>query len=82
MSTRFSSFYLNRYENSTKDGIETLSIGTQNRQTRNRSLNMWNLPTENDRLHSRAILLIIALRNRGVLPTDELICEIDYFFSK
>ena len=43
-------------------GFETLSIGTQNRETRNRSSNNWNLLTENDRLDSRAIILINALR--------------------
>ena len=42
--------------------------------------NIWNLPTENDRLDSRAILLINTLRKWGVLPTGELICEMDEFF--
>ena len=63
--------------NQIRNGFKTLSIGTQNRQTRNRSLNIWNLPTENDRLDSRAIILMNALRKWGVLPTDELICEMD-----
>ena len=72
-------FSLNQIPN----GFKTLSIGTQNRQTRNRSLNIWNLPTENDRLDSRAIILINALRKWVVLPTDELICGMDEkFFSK
>ena len=60
--------------------VSKLSIGTQNRQPKNRSLNIWNLPTENDRLDSQAIILINALRKWGVLPTDELICELDENF--
>ena len=36
---------------------KTLSFGTQNKQTRNKSLNFWSLTTENDRLDSRAIIL-------------------------
>ena len=44
-----------------RNGFETLCIGTQNRQTRNRSLNSWNFPAENDRLDSRAIPLINVL---------------------
>ena len=63
--------------NRIRSGFETNSIGTQNRQTRNRSLNTWNLPTEIDRLDSHAIILINALCKWGVLPTDELICERD-----
>ena len=50
---------------------------TQKRQTRNGSLNIWNRAGENDRLDSRAIILINALRKWGVLFTDELICEMD-----
>ena len=68
--------------NQIRNGSKTLSIETQNRLTRNRSLNIWNLPTENNRLDSRAIILINALRKWGVLPTDELICEIDGKKSK
>ena len=64
--------------NQVRNDFETLSIGTQNRQTRNRALNNWNLPTENDRLDSRAIMFINALlRKRGVLSTDELKYEMD-----
>ena len=40
------------------------------------SLNQ-NRAGENDRLDSRAIILINALRKWGVLFTDELICEMD-----
>ena len=69
MSTRFLSFTI-------RNGFKTLTIGTQNRQTRNKSLNIWN-PTENDRLDSRAIIIINALRKCGVLLSDELICEKD-----
>ena len=63
--------------NQIRNGFKTLTIGTQNRQTRNRSLNIWNFPTENDRLDSRALILINALRKWVVLPTDELICGMD-----
>ena len=66
--------------NQIRNGLKTLSsIGTQIRQTRNRNLTISNLPTENDRLDSRAIILITALRKWGVLPTDELICEMKQF---
>ena len=63
--------------NQIRNGFKTPSIGTQNRQTRNRSLNVWNPPTENDRLDSSAIILFNALHEWGVLPTDEPICEMD-----
>ena len=66
--------------NQIRNGFKTLSIGTQNRQTRNRSPNIWKLPTKNYRLDCRAIILINALRKWGVLPTDELICEMDEKF--
>ena len=61
--------------NQIRNGFKSLCIGTQNRQTRNGSLNIWNRAGENDRLDSRAIILINALRKWGVLFT--LICEMD-----
>ena len=63
--------------NQTRNRFKSLCIGTQNRQTRNGSLNIWNRTGENDRLDSRAIIPINALRKWGVLFTDELICEMD-----
>ena len=63
--------------NQIRNGFKSLCIGTQNRQTRNGSLNIWNRAGENDWLDSRAIILINALRKWGVLFTDELICETD-----
>ena len=63
--------------NQIRNGFKSLCIGTQNRQTRNGSLNIWNRAGENDRLDSRASILINALRKWGVLFTDELICEMD-----
>ena len=49
----------------------------RHRQTRNSSLNIWNRAGEKNRLDSRAIILINALRKWGVLFTDELICGMD-----
>ena len=43
--------------NQIRNGFKSLCIGTQNRQTRNGSLNIWNRAGENDRLDSRAIIL-------------------------
>ena len=77
LTTRSPSFSPNQIRN----GFKTFSIGTQNRQTRNRILSIWNLPTENEKLDSIAIILINDSRKWGVSSTDELICEIDDFFQ-
>ena len=59
-----------------------LKLKTKNRQTRNRNLNFRNLHRDIDSLGSCAKILINALRKWGVLPSDELICEVDEKFFK
>ena len=60
-----------------RNGFKKLNIGTQIRETRNRSRNIWNFAGGNDRLDSRVILLMNTLRKWGVLPSDKQICEMD-----
>ena len=57
--------------NETRNGFKNLKIGAQSRQTRNRSLNVWNFAAKTDRLDSHAIILINALRKWGVLPSEK-----------
>ena len=45
-----------------RNGFKILNIGTENRQTRNRSLNIWNFAVGVDKVESRAIILMNALR--------------------
>ena len=63
--------------NQIRNGFKNLNIGTRNRQTRNRNQNIWNFTGKNDRLDSRAIILINALRKWGVLPCDNTICDME-----
>ena len=63
--------------NEIRNGFKNLKIGAQTRQTRNRSLNVWNFAAKTDRLDSHAIILMNALRKWGVLPSEENICEMD-----
>ena len=63
--------------NENRNGFKNLKIGAQTRQTRNRSLNVWNFAAKTDRLDSHAIILMNALRKWGVLPSEENICEMD-----
>ena len=51
--------------------FKIFNIGVQNRQTRNKNLNIWNFVEKNDLLDYRAILLTNALRKWGVLPPDK-----------
>ena len=60
-----------------RNGFKILYIGIQNRQTRNKNLNIWNLAEKNDLLDYRAIILTNALRKWGVLPSDKNMCETD-----
>ena len=60
-----------------RNGFKNLNIGAHTRQTRNRNQNIWNSAGKNDRLDSRAIILMNALRKWGVLPSDKVICEMD-----
>ena len=53
------------------------TIGIQQRQTRNVSFDIWTFSGKHDVLDSWAIILINALRKWGVLPSDEMICEMD-----
>ena len=63
--------------NEIRNGFKNLKIGAQTRQTRNRSLNVWNFAAKTDRLDSHAIILMNCLRKWGVLPSEENICEMD-----
>ena len=60
-----------------RNGFQNLTIGIQQRQTRNVKYNIWNFSGKNDMLDSRAKILMNALRKWGVLPSDKLICEKD-----
>ena len=60
-----------------RNGFQNLTIGIQQRQTRNVSFNNWNCLGKNDMLDSRAIILMNALRKWGVLPSDKMICGVD-----
>ena len=58
--------------NEIRNGFKNLKIGAQSRQTRNRSLNVWNFAAKTDRLDSHAIIQINALREGGVLPSEKI----------
>ena len=60
-----------------RNGFQNLTIGIQQRHTRNVSFNVWNFSEKNDMLDQRAIILMNALRKWGVLPSDKMICEMD-----
>ena len=60
-----------------RNGFQNLTIGIQQRHTRNVSFNIWNFSEKNDMLDQRAIILMNALRKWGVLPSDKMICEMD-----
>ena len=56
-----------------RSGSKTLVIGTQIRQTRNKSPNIRNFTDKNDILHSRTVVLMNAQRERNVLYADQMI---------
>ena len=60
-----------------RNGFQNLTIGIQQRHTRNVSFNIWNFSEKNDMLDQRAIILMNALCKWGVLPSDKMICEMD-----
>ena len=51
--------------NQTRNRFKSLCIGTQNRQTRNGSLNIWNRTGENDRLHIQSNFYLAKSFNRS-----------------
>ena len=63
--------------NEIRNNFKHLKIGAHSKQTRNRNLHIWNYAAKNDRLDSRAIILMNALRKWGVLSSEKSICEMD-----
>ena len=57
--------------NEIRNGFKNLKVGAQSRQTRGRNLNVWNFAAKIDRLDFHAIILMNALRKRGVLLSEK-----------
>ena len=63
--------------NQIRNGFKNVSIGTQNRQTTNKSLSISYLHRANDRPNTCVIILINVQRKLGVLPSDKMICKMN-----